>query len=163
MAPHVIGFGRDRVTAVQFLEQEILEITETTWQAMLGLDIQAGTLPATVDLANGWWTGKVEISGAWNGVVLLHGSRQLAHSAAAVIFANGQSKVTPQDRSDAMYELTNVIAGNIKSLLPGPCQLSLPQVMQTTPEGLNVAHAECVSELVFHCQDQPLFVSLWKR
>lgn len=149
--------------AVQFLEKEILEITETTWQAMLGLDIQAGTWPATIDLADGFWTGKVEISGAWNGVVVLHGSGQLAHSAASVIFANGRSAVTAQDRSDAMYELTNVIAGNIKSLLPGPCQLSLPQVMQTAPEGLDVAHAERVSELVFDCQDQPLYVSLWKR
>jgi chemotaxis protein CheX len=148
---------------VQFLEQEILEITETTWQAMLGLDLQAGTLPANIDWAHGFWTGKVEIFGAWNGVVLLHGSEQLTHSAAAVIFASGHSEITDQDRKDAMHELTNVIAGNIKSLLPGSCQLSLPQVMQTTPDGLNVAHAERVSALVFDCQAQPLLVSLWKR
>lgn len=58
---------------------------------------------------------------------------------------------------------SSVIAGNIKSLLPGSCQLSLPQVMQTTPDGLNVPHAELVSALVFDCQAQPLLVSLWKR
>jgi chemotaxis protein CheX len=148
---------------VKFLEQEILEITETTWQALLGLDIQACALPATIDLADGFWTGKVEISGAWNGFVLLHGSGQLTHSAASGIFANDHSELTAQDRMDAMYELANVIAGHIKSLLPEPCQLSLPQVMQTTPEGLDIAHAERVSELVFDCQDQPLFVSLWKH
>jgi hypothetical protein len=148
---------------VQFLDQEISEITEATCQAMLGLDIQPGTLPTTIDLADGFCTGKVEISGAWNGVVLLHGSGQLAHSAASVIFSNGLSKVTAQEQSDAMYELTNVIANNIKALLPGPCQLSLPQVMWTTPESLEVAHEKRVSELVFECQDQPLFVSLWER
>ena len=145
-----------------FLEQEIFEITEMTWHAMLGLDIQPGTLPLTIDLVDGYWTGKVEISGAWNGVVLLHGSGLLAHFAASAIFANGHSEVNVQDRKDAMYELTNVIAGNIKPLLPGPCQLSLPLVMPTTMEGLVVAHAERVSELVFDCQEQPLFVSLWK-
>jgi hypothetical protein len=48
-------------------------------------------------------------------------------------------------------------------LLPGPCRLALPQVMATTPEELDVIHAECVSELVFECQAQPLLVSLWKR
>jgi chemotaxis protein CheX len=148
---------------MQFLEQEIFEITEMTWQAMLGLDIQAGTLPLTIDVADEFWTGKVEISGAWNGVVVLHGSGQLAHCAASVIFGNSRSEVSAQERSDAMYELTNVIAGNIKSLLPVTCQLSLPQVMLTTLKSLDVAHADCVSELVFHSQNQPLYVSLWKR
>jgi len=148
---------------MQFLEQEISFITETTCQVMLGLDIRSGILPGTIDLVGGFCTGKVEISGAWNGVMLLHGSGQLANSAAAVIFSNGHSEVTPQDRSDAMYELTNVIANNIKALLPGPCQLALPQVMLTTTEDLKVAHAERVSELVFDCQNQPLYVSLWKR
>jgi chemotaxis protein CheX len=163
MAPHGTGFESDKGDITVFLEQEIFEITETTWQAMLGLDIQPGTLPVTIDLADGYWTGKVEISGAWNGVVVLHGSGQLAHSAASAIFTNGHSEVSVQDRMDAMYELTNVIAGNIKSLLPGPCQLSLPQVMQTTLEGLRVTHAELVSDLVFACQEQLLFVSLWRH
>jgi len=148
---------------VQFLEQEIFEMTETTCQAMLGFDLQPGMFPAAIDLVDGFCTGKVEISGAWNGVVLLHGSGQLAHSAASVIFSNGPSEVTAQERKDAMYELTNVIANNIKALLPGPCHLSLPQVMQTTSERLEVAHAARVSELVFDCHNQPLYISLWKR
>lgn len=148
---------------MQYLEQEIFEITEMTWQAILGLSIQVGTLPLTVNLAEEFWTGKVEICGAWNGMVVLHGSGQLVHSAASVIFANCPSEVSAQERSDAMYELTNVIAGNIKSLLPVTCQLALPQVMLTTLESLAVAHADCVSKLAFNCQGQPLYVSLWKR
>ena len=160
MLPASEGVGE---YTMQFLEREISDITETTWQAMLGLELQTGTLPAAIDFDDGFLTGRVEISGAWNGLVVLHGSGQLAHSAASVIFSNGHSEVTVQDRRDAMYELTNVIAGNIKSLLPASCHLSLPQVMPTTPENLEITHAECVSELVFDCQNQPLFVSLWKR
>ena len=148
---------------MQFLEQEILEITEATWQAMLGLDIQPRVLPASLDTGAGYLTGRVEISGAWNGVVLLHGSIQLAQAAASVIFSNSNGAVTEQDQMDAMYELTNIIGGNIKSLLPEPCQLSLPCVYGTTPEILEVPGAEQVSELVFDCQGQPLFVSVWKR
>lgn len=146
---------------MQFLEQEISEITETTWDAMLGLEIRVNLLPGRINFVDEFWTGTVEIYGAWHGVVLLHGSGKLAHSAASVIF--GHLASTPQDRKDAMYELTNVIAGNIKALLPGPSHLSLPLVLPTTPEGLTVPHAERVSELVFDCQDQPLWVALWKR
>jgi chemotaxis protein CheX len=148
---------------MHFLEQEISEITETTWQAMLGLDIQVNALPQTIDLANEYWTGKVEISGAYQGVVVLHGSGQLAQVAASAIFSNGIADMTVQDRKDAIYELTNVIAGNVKSLLPEPSRVSLPLVLPTTSESLIVSHAECVSEVIFHCQNQPLFVSLWKR
>ncbi len=148
---------------MQFLEEEILEITETTWQSLLGLDIHPRALPATMGPAEGHLTGKVEISGAWTGAVLLHGSRDLAAAAAAVIFATEAGAGSEQDSFDAMYELTNIIGGNIKSLLPEPCQLSLPCVEATTDEHLQILGMEKVSELVFDCQGQPLFVSVWQQ
>lgn len=147
---------------MQFLEQEISEITETTWQAMLGLDIHPHSGEAVLQPTQGFLTGRVEISGAWNGVVLLHGSSQLAESAASMIFANGAPGVTEQDKLDAMYELTNIIGGNIKSLLPESSHLSLPSVEFTAPDRLTVSGATHMSELVFDCQGQPLFVNVWK-
>jgi len=154
------GIGGARM---QFLEEEILEITETTWQAMLGLDIYLRALPASMGQVDGYFTGKVEISGAWAGAVLLHGSRQLAAAAAAVIFSHEPGGGPEQDSMDAMYELTNIIGGNIKSLLPEPCVLSLPSVEATTEEHLEILGMERMSELLFDCQDQPLFVSVWQR
>ena len=148
---------------MQFLEQEISAITETTWQAMLGLNIRPRRFHAVLQPREGFLTGRVEISGAWNGVVLLHGSSQLARSAASEIFACEKFDVTQQDLMDAIYELTNIIGGNIKLLLPEPSQLSLPCVYGTTPEIVAVPGAEQVSDLVFDCQGQPLFVSVWKR
>lgn len=148
---------------MQFLEEEISEITETTWQSMLGLDIRPRALPASMGPVEGYLTGKVEISGVWTGAVLLHGSRQLAMEAAAVIFLNEPGGVTEQDAFDAMYELTNIMGGNIKSLLPEPCQLSLPCVESTTEKHLRIPGMERASELVFDCQGQHLFVSVWQR
>ena len=148
---------------MQFLEEEILEITETTWQSVLGLDIAPRALPAEMGPVDGHLTGKVEISGAWTGLVLLHGSRELADAAATVIFSTEAGARSEQDSLDAMYELTNIIGGNIKSLLPEPCQLSLPCVEPTTDAHLNVLGMEKVSELVFDCQEQPLFVSVWQQ
>ncbi len=146
-----------------FLDQEIADITEATWQAMLGLDLRTSPVPVSINFDDDFLTGRVEISGGWNGWVILHGSGLLAHEAAALIFADCPSKLTLQDRRDAMYELTNVIAGNIKTLLPESCQLSLPQVLPSTAETREVAHAECVSEVMFDYKKQPLYVSLWKR
>jgi len=146
---------------MQFLEEEILEITGTTWQAMLGLDIHPRALSAFMGQVDGYFTGKVEISGAWTGAVLLHGSRQLA--AAAGIFSPEPGGGPEQDSMDTMYELTNIIGGNIKSLLPEPCVSSLPRVETTTEEHLEILGIQRMSELLFDCQDQPLFVSVWQR
>ncbi len=148
---------------MQFLEEEILEITEATWQSILGLDIRPRALPASMGPVAGYLTGKVEISGAWTGAVLLHGSRELAAAAAAVIFSTEPDAGTDQDSVDAMYELTNIIGGNIKSLLPEPCQLSIPCVESTTDDHLKISGMKRMSELVFDCQEQPLFVSVWQR
>lgn len=65
---------------------------------MLGLDLSPRVLPATMGPVEGSFTGKVEISGALTGTVLLHGSRQLAGAAADVICSTvsqvvGQSRV----------------------------------------------------------------------
>ena len=72
---------------MQFLEEEIIEITETTWQAMLGLDIHSKPGEAIPQEPEGLLTGRVEIHGAWAGVVLLHGSIDMARSAASIFFS----------------------------------------------------------------------------
>jgi len=148
---------------MQFLKQEIFEIVEVTWQSIVGTQVNSGGVMATMASPEGFLTGSVEITGAWNGVVLLHGAEPLIREAAAVIFGFNASEVSHQDQLDAMYELTNIISGNIKSLLPEPCQLALPKVESTTTEMMEVAGAERVSDLVFDCQGQPMYVSVWKK
>ena len=148
---------------MQFLEEEILEITEATWQSMLGLDIRPCPEFQAPPSFSGFLRGRVEITGAWNGVVMLHGAQKLAGAAAAVIFSADQDSVTEQDQMDAIYELSNIIAGNIKSLLPEPCQLSLPTVSTSVEQSITVEGAERVSELMFDCQGQHLFVTVWHR
>lgn len=148
---------------MQFLEQEILEIAEATWQSIVGMQVSSGGGTATMPSPEGFLTGSVEISGAWNGVVLMHGAEPLIREAAAVIFGSNGDEVSHQDQLDAMYELTNIIGGNIKSLLPEPCQLALPKVESTTSDMLEVPGAERMSDLVFDCQGQSLYVSVWKK
>ena len=149
---------------MQFLEQEILEITEATWQSVLGLDIQSSQVSLPPPQAmEGALMGRVGISGAWNGVVLLEGSEMLARSAAGAIFGKDPSEVTQEDQQDSIYELSNIIAGNIKALLPEPCQLSLPVVSPASAEHKAVSGHERVSELLFDCQGQPMYVTVWQQ
>jgi CheY-specific phosphatase CheX len=149
--------------AIPFLEQEIIEMTEEAWHAMVGLDLNPADHPARIEPGEGFLTGKVEVEGNWDGVIQLHASFQLAKTAAIVIFGYEAEDVTEQDTLDALYELTNIIGGNIVSRLPGICRLSLPCVERTRNRHLRVSGAEPVCEVDFVCCGQPLFVMVWKR
>jgi chemotaxis protein CheX len=148
---------------MQFLEEEILEITEATWTAMLGMEIARRTGSGAPDGATSFLNGHVGISGAWEGQVMIHGTSGLARSAASKIFSIAPEEVSEQDEVDAIYELTNIIAGNIKSLLPEPCQLSLPEVHRGTEWAVEATGADCVSELSFESEGHVLQVAVWKR
>jgi chemotaxis protein CheX len=63
---------------------------------------------------------------------------------------------------DALGELTNMIAGNFKSLLPQPCDLSLPVVTQGTDYAFRVLDSEVVNRLDFECEDSPFVVTIFK-
>lgn len=148
---------------MQFLEEEIIEITATTWQSMLGLDIQSD--PKICDIADpdGFLTGRVEIHGRWNGVVVIQGAEALARSAAAIFFSLESTSVTERHLLDAICELSNIIGGNIKACLPEPCTFSFPTATRATAHTLEEIGAEKVSEFRFRCQGQPLYVTVWKE
>ena len=148
---------------MQFLEEEILEITEATWTSMLGMEIHRRVDSGAPEGATSVLIGHVGISGAWEGQVMVHGTSGLARSAASKIFSIAPEEVTEQDEVDALYELSNIIAGNIKSLLPEPCQLSLPEVERRDEWDAEATGADRVSELSFESEGHVLQVAVWKR
>jgi chemotaxis protein CheX len=106
---------------MQFSEEEILEVPETTWSGMMGLDILPNaTFPESSGEEN-ILIGQVSISGGWDGQVRLHATAALGRATSAKMFQIEPDIVQAQDQIDAIYELTNIITGNIKSLLPEPC------------------------------------------
>ncbi len=148
---------------MQFLEEEILEITEETWNSLLGLEIKVSPSNNFQTDGSEIVSGHVEISGSWEGTVMLHGTTHLTRLAASQIFSVPLEEVREQDRLDSIYELSNIIAGNIKSLLPEPCQLSVPKVVKGHGVITEMRDSQCVSQLYFECHGHPLFVSVWKH
>ena len=149
---------------MQFLEEEILEITEATWGAMMGLDIlpKNAIYPVPTGYEN-ILVGQVNISGGWDGQVRLHATAALGRATSAKMFEMDPEIIQAQDQIDAIYELTNIIGGNIKSLLPEPCRLSLPTVQLGSEWAPHVDGADQVSELAFECEGHPLLVTVWKN
>ncbi len=106
---------------------DILVITQNVCTTMLELDVvlaEACELPIDQEGIHGC----IEISGRWRGTVILQATSQFASLAASRMLAMEQDQVVLIDCQDAISELTNMIGGNIKSLVPGPTSLSIPSI-----------------------------------
>src|SRR5207244_3759452 len=110
-------------------DDDLRMIAEQVWSSYLDLD---GTGPLIVKPADGSAEevcASVSVTGAWRGHVVVRCSAAASRNAAAALLGVELDDVTPDDVTDALGELANIIGGNVKSLLPEPCALSLPHVL----------------------------------
>jgi chemotaxis protein CheX len=149
---------------MQIAESKICQLTESIWNSMLGLDVEKSDSPVT--LGEGYYSGTIHISGAWDGDVSLDCSAELARSLASLMFGVEPETAASDEIRDALGELTNMLGGNIKSLLPGPCQLSLPSVTEDLDHidyQLRMQGGELLNEVGFYCEGGPLRIIVVQR
>ena len=142
------------------LEVDIEEITGIIWQSLSDLplervdDAHLEGAPAV--------TGFVSIDGSWDGAVMVRCPMTLATSLTTAMF-QASSQPSFDDVRDALGELTNMVAGNVKALLPSPCNLSLPAVALGTDYALSVLGTTPLARVTFMCDGHPLVVTLLQR
>jgi chemotaxis protein CheX len=139
------------------LTDAVQQTVETVWATLLGLEVQRRSAPTAPPEAEHGWAGSVRISGAWDGEVRVHCSAELAHRAAAILFAIDRAAANVAQAEDALRELANVTGGNLMEVLPGPSHLSMPTVWDGTGESPH-ASGLLLSRLYFDCQGEQLSV-----
>jgi chemotaxis protein CheX len=141
---------------------KMTEAVETIWSTMLGLEVKANpTTAATIGrIRPSMLTGCIQITGAWQGAVTLECSGGLARRLASIMFSADVCDLSPDQISDALGELTNIIGGNIKALLPEPSQLSMPAVTEGTDYLFTVPGSQPMAQMSFTCEGKPLQVTV---
>ncbi len=139
---------------------ELREAIVSVWTTMLGIDLERGEAIAFDRVEPDYMTGCIQITGAWQGAVTLDCSIGLARQIAAVMFGVEVFETDPDQVSDALGEFTNIISGNIKSLLPEPSSLSLPAVAEGADCYFRVIGARTVAKLCFTHNHQPFQVTV---
>jgi chemotaxis protein CheX len=109
-------------------DEDLLAITEQVWASYLDPEGVNPLLPAPPTIPSRDVSASVSVTGAWQGHVVVTCSSSASRNAAAVLLGVDLADVTPEDVTDAVGELVNIIGGNVKSLLPEPSALSLPVV-----------------------------------
>lgn len=106
------------------------------------------------------WTAWVRISGGWDGAVALNCPPELARMAAVSMFSVEPDGATLQDAREALAELINIVGGNLKALLPPPCQSSLP-IFKRAELGEAIAErGSKVAEMRASCLGWPFSIDL---
>jgi chemotaxis protein CheX len=144
------------------LEEGVYEITRNVWESILGREIRPSTAAELLGELSGrhTLTGCVQLAGAWEGTVLLHCSIGLARALAALMFSSDAQSLGDGEVEDAWGELANMVAGNVKALLPRPCQLSLPAVIRGLDYHVAVPGTKVVAQSFLECDGEPVLVTL---
>lgn len=137
-------------------DETIVELAQEVWSTLLGDDghLRPG------GKGGGRMFASISLVGEWNGTVGLTCSESAARHAAAVMFGIAEEELTGDEIADAIGELINVVAGNIKGTLPAPTELSVPAVYPDGPIEV-AAHLRVGLEVNFTWLDQPVVVTVW--
>jgi CheY-specific phosphatase CheX len=141
-----------------FGDRELCEITELVLSTLLERHaVPVDPAPDALQ-RQALWTGCVAINGPFVGAVTVASTREFAHHATNTMVG----ELGDESARDVLAEITNVIGGNIKSLLStaeATCVLSLPVV---SVGALDLPFATLLVERYFRCDDDLVVVGLWR-
>ena len=152
--------------SVESFQAAICETVRNIWTVILGMEVHEAT--SKVEILKKVNTGRtltacVQLAGAWEGSIMLYCTADLARSAAAIMFGMDAEAISNDEIEDALGELANMTAGNIKTLLPRPCELSLPAVVDGIDYRLVVPGSRIALKVLLECEGEPLLVTLLEK
>ena len=123
---------------------EVCRIVEDVFRTMLSLEVQRVNFPLSFGADR--VTAVIHFAGVWKGAVLLECTRQQAFQFTARLMGVPEPAAMTDDVRDSLGELTNMIAGNLKSILTPGVGLSMPSIL----EGSDYALRVCGGNISFH-------------
>jgi len=137
---------------------DLARITVSVLETMLGLETAADEIayaPAPDGL-----TAAVYFAGSWKGAVLLECARPQAFAFTHRLMSIEPPDSINDDVRDALGELANMLAGNLKSILPHGVGLSMPSVVEGTDYSLRICGGNLSDRLAFSGELGVIWVTL---
>jgi chemotaxis protein CheX len=134
------------------------EIVKSVFLTMMDLELSCSEKP--------WHPGGdrltsfVQLTGDWNGAVMIECSRHQACHFAGRILAMDPPDAVDDDVRDVLGELANMIGGNMKSGMTTGVRLSMPTVLDGSDYDLRVCRSQVKEKLAFQCADGHFWVTV---
>jgi CheY-specific phosphatase CheX len=147
----------------QLDEQSVIKANSQFWEQMLAMKLEPVSGAADFSVTAGHVMGSVGLSGNWKGRIEVRLCAGLAVQATAAMLMQPAESVAEADKLDAAKEIANMIAGTIKSSLPRPCSMTVPDAV-VEPEKYTAGEPATDTLLVlFRHESGDLLVRVWEQ
>ena len=141
----------------------ILKANSQFWEQMLAMNLGPPLPPKDACLAPGHLSGGVILNGNWSGRIELRMSNDLAYLATSAMMMQPLESVAEADALDAVREIVNMIAGVIKSSLPRPCSMTVPESIVATETWCGGPSTNDSLVVAFRHAAGDLMVRVWEQ
>lgn len=136
-------------------EATLTQVARDVCETMLGFSLSHARNPVR---DGGRWVATVRLSGDFAAIVEIETVRAVAQRMACRMFAVEPGDLDESDLRDALGEVVNMIGGNVKGILSGEFDLSLPRVEERDePSSAEVTDAVTAR---LSCEGSPFRVRL---
>lgn len=136
-------------------ENQIAKVTEDIWSSVLNLEVKM--VPEISGTDRKRVASFIQVMGAWEGSVILDCTEDLSKLFASKMFSIPVDEIGNEEILDALGELVNILAGNIRAFLPQPSQLSLPAAIDGWDYTLRFPGGQGVNQVAFECGEGQFF------
>jgi len=140
-------------------ESQIRSVVHSVWSTQLGLEIFDAVGPPPPPTSP-TITAAIHLNGDFHGVIRFECSRVLIRRAASIMFAMPEEDLVLDDERDVVGELTNVVAGNIKALIPGSNSISLPTIIEGSDYRVSTVNVESSDDFGFTLDGEAMIVTV---
>lgn len=144
-------------------EQCVIKANSQFWEQMLAMILDPLPVPGEFCVAAGHVLGSVSLGGVWKGRIEVRMAEGLAYHATAAMMMQPLETVVEADALDATKEIANMIAGTIKSSLPRPCTMTVPESAVEAQGFCGPVLTEDSLMVVFHHPSGDLMVRVWEE
>jgi CheY-specific phosphatase CheX len=147
----------------QLDEESVIKANSQFWDQMLAMTLEPVPAHGQIYVGAGHMSGSVNLSGVWKGRIEVRLGGRLAHEATAAMLMMPVDTVGEADTLDATKEIANMIAGVIKSSLPRPCSMTVPESALEAEGFTSEPSTEDSLAVAFHHPTGDLLVRVWEQ
>jgi chemotaxis protein CheX len=139
-------------------EESLVRANAQFWEQMLGMQMDTVPFAEEFCVDPGHVLVSVDLFGEWNGRIEVRITMDLANVVTAAMLMQPVEAVVEADTLDATREIVNMIGGLLKSSLPQPCSMTVPDSAIATERLCSLLHGENTLTVAFRHEAGGLLV-----
>jgi hypothetical protein len=147
---------------MQVDEQQILSLSQRLWNDHLGLNVGPAEESSHGERER-VWSSCINISGAWQGALVVECPESIVRHAAVMLFASDGDETTDEDIEDAIKELSVMIGKQMRTVLPESTKLSRPSIVNDPDRKEILASLRELTDLHLSCEGRPVRIALLEK